>query len=92
MDEVGLLIIPHKPKTCQLLPAVMPLGFVVGGLLEFSVIGDQAIVVTVNQNCPLCGRMGVKEYLNRWVCFDCVMTCRNISKKRRRKKSSETLS
>ena len=79
MIEIGVLRNNMK-LDYQLFPDKMK-GF---EAYDIEVVKGKGIITPVNINCPLCGRLGVKEFKGYFVCASCVRECKKLTKNRRK--------
>lgn len=69
MIEIGSIIVKnHTLINLEL----MPEGFSVFEMFAFKVKDNAVTIVPESQSCPFCGRLGVFEFDNHFLCLECI--------------------
>jgi len=78
--ELGIL---EVKKNTQILSLMIPVKMGGYELYQLTVKDNKIVIIPASPTCPFCGRLGVKELSNYYVCLPCIDNLKKIRRKRK---------
>ena len=79
MIELGIIeVVTHTTLPEKLIPKDIP----VFELLSIDIKDNKIIIVPASTTCPFCGRLGVVQLSNWFVCLPCIKQLKKLRRKK----------
>jgi hypothetical protein len=85
MIELGIV---EAKETIVLPQRLLPFEFTGYELYSITTEGNSIVISPASMTCPFCGRLGVKQICNNYVCMPCITQLKKLRRKRNVRKNS----